>query len=69
MEKLERQTLAPNFWNEAEIAQKVQKAHGQLQEIIKSWEGKWNDLEEIDLLLDMGMEETTTTPSTRSPIA
>ena len=57
MEKLERQTLAPNFWNEAEIAQKVQKAHGQLQEIIKSWEGKWNDLEEIDLLLDMGMEE------------
>jgi peptide chain release factor 2 len=54
---LERQTLAPNFWNEAEMAQKIQKEHGQLQEVIKGWEGKWEELEEIDLLLDMGMEE------------
>jgi peptide chain release factor 2 len=29
----------------------------QLQDIIKGWEGKWNELEEIDFLLDMGMEE------------
>ncbi len=28
-----------------------------MQDIIKTWEGKWHDLEEIDLLLDMGMEE------------
>ena len=25
--------------------------------MIKGWEGKWDELEEIDLLLDMGMEE------------
>jgi peptide chain release factor 2 len=25
--------------------------------VIKGWEGKWDELEEIDLLLDMGMEE------------
>jgi len=25
--------------------------------VIKGWEGKWEELEEIDLLLDMGMEE------------
>ena len=39
------------------MAQKIQKEHGQLQEVIKGWEGKWEELEEIDLLLDMGMEE------------
>jgi peptide chain release factor 2 len=39
------------------MAQKIQKEHGQLQEVIKGWEGKWDELEEIDLLLDMGMEE------------
>jgi len=39
------------------MAQKIQKAHGQLQEIINGWENKWNELEEVDLLLEMGMEE------------
>ncbi len=39
------------------MAQKIQKEHGQLQEVIKGWEGKWEELEEVDLLLDMGMEE------------
>jgi peptide chain release factor 2 len=57
LEALERQTLAPNFWNEAEAAQAVQKEHGQLQEIISSWEGRWKQVEDTELFLDMVMEE------------
>jgi peptide chain release factor 2 len=54
---LERQTLAPGFWNDAEKAQVIQKEHGQLQETIKGWEEKWTDLEETEDFLDMIIEE------------
>nr|WP_228854402.1 peptide chain release factor 2 [Desulfomarina profundi] len=57
LERLERQTLAPDFWNDAETAQKIQKQHGQLQDTIKDWEAKWHDLEETELLLEMAVEE------------
>lgn len=58
LEVLERQTLAPNFWNDGEVAQKVQKEHGQIQDTIKEWQGQWDDLEETDMLLDMAAEES-----------
>jgi len=35
----------------------VQKEHGMLQDIIKTWEEKWSELEETDLLLEMAIEE------------
>jgi peptide chain release factor 2 len=54
---LEQQTLAPNFWNDAERAKKVQKEHGFLQEIIKGWESKWEELEELEMLLELATEE------------
>ena len=54
---MEQQTLAPNFWNDADIARKVHKEHGQLQEIVKGWETRWEELEELELLLDLAMEE------------
>jgi peptide chain release factor 2 len=54
---LEQQTLAPDFWNDADRAKKVQKEHGQLQEIIESWQQKWSEMEEAELLLDMAVEE------------
>jgi peptide chain release factor 2 len=38
----------------------VQKEHGMLQDIIVTWEGKWSELEETDLLLDMAVEENDT---------
>jgi peptide chain release factor 2 len=57
LERLERQTLVPNFWNDAEAARHVQKEHGQLQETVKGWEVKWDDFEETELLLEMAMEE------------
>jgi len=35
----------------------VHKEHGQLQEIVKGWEARWEELEELELLLDLAMEE------------
>lgn len=49
--------MAPNFWNDIERAQKIQKEHGQVQESIKSWQDRWDDLEETEMLLDMAAEE------------
>ena len=40
-----------------EAAQKVQKKHGKLQDTIGSWEEKWAELEEIELLLELAVEE------------
>ena len=57
LEALERQTLAPGFWNDAEKAQTIQKEHGQLQESIRSWETKWAELEETEQFLEMVIEE------------
>jgi peptide chain release factor 2 len=57
VERLERQTLAPDFWNESVNAQKIQKQLGQLQDIIKSWEDSWAEIEETQLLLEMAVEE------------
>ncbi len=57
LEALERQTLAPNFWTDADTAQVVQKQHGQLQEVIGSWEARWKQLEDTELFLEMVMED------------
>jgi peptide chain release factor 2 len=54
---LENQTLAPGFWNDVETAQKVQKEHGQLQEVVKSWDLDWKELEDTELFLEMVLEE------------
>jgi peptide chain release factor 2 len=35
----------------------VQKEHGQLQDVIKEWEDRWDAIEELELLLDMASEE------------
>ena len=35
----------------------MQKEHGQLQEIITGWEGRWKQVEDTELFLDMVMEE------------
>lgn len=57
LERLEQQTLAPNFWNDAEVARKVQREHGVLQDIIQGWETKWVELEELETLLELASEE------------
>ncbi len=57
MEQLERQTLAPGFWNDAEAATEIQKEHGQLQEVIQDWEARWKEWEDTEMFLEMVMEE------------
>ena len=54
---MERQTLAPGFWNDAEKAKVVQKEHGQLQDTVKEWEARWKEVEDTELFLEMLMEE------------
>jgi len=49
--------MAPDFWNDAAAAQKVQKEHGQIQDVIKAWDERWEELEEVELLLEMATEE------------
>jgi len=49
--------LAPDFWSDAEQAQRAQKQLGQFQDIIKTWEGTWSEIEEAELLLEMAVEE------------
>jgi len=47
----------PGFWDNADTAKRVQKEIGRLQDIIKSWEDGWHELDEADLLLEMATEE------------
>ncbi len=55
--ELERQTLAPGFWNDADVAQVVQKEHGQLQDVINNWDQQWKELDDTELFLEMVAEE------------
>lgn len=54
---MERQTLAPGFWDKVEEAQKVQKELGQLQDTLADWERRWLEYEETGLFLEMVAEE------------
>jgi len=47
----------PDFWNDAERAQRVQKEHGQLQETVESWERRWREYEDTEEFLDMLLDE------------
>nr|WP_218121804.1 peptide chain release factor 2 [Desulforhopalus singaporensis] len=57
LEQLERQTLAPDFWNDADQARVVQKELGQIQDQINDWEGRWKEVEDTELFLEMVIEE------------
>ncbi len=52
--------MAPHFWNDAEVARKVQKEHGVLQDIIKGWEVRWDELDELETLLELAVDENDT---------
>jgi hypothetical protein len=49
-------TLSPDFWNKAEEAQKVQREHGQIKDVIREWEDWCGNLDEYELLLEMASE-------------
>ena len=54
---LEKQTLSPNFWDNAAQAAKTQKLMGQLQDTIDDWEESFGTWEEAQLLLELSKEE------------
>lgn len=57
IERLESDSLEPNFWNDQHNAKKVQRQLGQLQEVVGGWELHYQHVEEAELLLDMALEE------------
>ena len=57
MQELEQLTLAPAFWDNQENAQKVQREQGAIQNVVDEWDSCQTELEEAELLLEMGMSE------------
>jgi peptide chain release factor 2 len=57
LQELEQMTLAPAFWDNQENAQKVQREQGAIQNIVDEWDTCQTELEEAELLLEMGMSE------------
>ena len=57
IERLESESLEPNFWNDQHNAKKVQRQLGQLQDVVGGWELHYRHVEEAELLLDMALEE------------
>ena len=57
MQELEQLTLAPAFWDNQENAQKVQREQGAIQNIVEGWDASQAELDEAELLLEMGMSE------------
>ena len=54
---LEKQTLSPNFWEDAKQAAVIQKKMGLFQESIDRWEAQYAAWEEADLLNELASEE------------
>ncbi|MBU3937550.1 MAG: PCRF domain-containing protein, partial [Proteobacteria bacterium] len=57
MQELEQLTLAPGFWDNQENAQKVQREQGAAQNIVEEWDTCQAELDEAELLLELGMSE------------
>ena len=49
--------IAPDFWNDAAAARRVQQDRGRLQEAIESWGSCYSNWEDASLLLEMALEE------------
>jgi peptide chain release factor 2 len=57
IKRLDHLIMAPNFWDDAENARKVQKERGRLQEVVRSCESNAAVLEDAELLLELASEE------------
>ena len=60
IERLESDSLEPDFWNDQHNAKKVQHQLGKLQDVVNGWELHYQHVEEAELLLDMALEESDT---------
>ncbi|MEN6616039.1 MAG: peptide chain release factor 2 [Syntrophorhabdus sp.] len=52
LKELDKKVTAPGFWDDQEKAQKVLKEHSRIDEEIRSWQKKEEELEEILILSD-----------------
>ena len=58
MQELEEQTSHPDFWNDAENAQKVLKARMVMEKDVTAWESLSRQAQDIRELIELGMEES-----------
>jgi peptide chain release factor 2 len=57
MQELEEQTSRPDFWSDAENAQKVLKARMVMEKDVNAWEGMDRQAQDIRELIELGSEE------------
>jgi len=55
--EIEKQIIAPGFWDDAERAKKIQQERGRIQEAIDSWESCFSTWEDASVLLEMALDE------------
>ncbi|NQU29035.1 MAG: peptide chain release factor 2 [Anaerolineae bacterium] len=56
LKKLQKETEAPDFWNDSNHARRVMKTVTRLQEETESWNGFWKRLQDLIELAEMGDE-------------
>lgn len=56
-DELEAKTAAPDFWDDPNNSQKILKEIKILKDKIEGYDRLFQDYEEIDILIDMGMQE------------
>jgi len=54
--ELEAEVAKPDFWNDNEAAQEVLKERTLLQKIVEDWESAAGELEDIQVLIELGEE-------------
>ncbi|KPJ99793.1 MAG: peptide chain release factor 2 [Desulfobacterales bacterium SG8_35] len=54
---MEKQIIAPGFWDDGAAAKKIQQDRGRIQEAIESWGSCYSTWEDASLLLEMALEE------------
>ena len=57
MQELEEQTLRPDFWGDAENAQKVLKARMVMEKDVTAWESLHRRAQDVRELIELGSEE------------
>ena len=57
MQELEEETVRPDFWNDAEKAQKLLKERTSLEKDVTCWEGLNRKAQDIRELIELGEEE------------
>lgn len=58
LEEMDKKTLAPGFWDNHDLAQKISQETAHLREEIENWEQMKVDIEDIGMLLEELKEES-----------